>query len=112
MAYIVRSHKTGRVKPPTQINSPQARLALSLDVRGYDILTAYALSSFESETKGKVLTANLGLLGKMSGAAAIVTSNFDLLHNGRVFLDTRLKALGILGTYCRVPIVSRIFSLT
>jgi hypothetical protein len=42
--------------------------------------------------------ANLGLVGKMSGAAAIVDNKITELPNGRVLLDTNLKALGVLGT--------------
>src|SRR5436190_19232730 len=71
MSYVVRAHSTGRLQPPGRVSSPQARLAVSLDVRGYDILTAYPLFRFEPDAKGIVLVANLGLLGKMTGAAAI-----------------------------------------
>ena len=55
------------------------------------------LLQFNSDSLGSVHTANLGLVGKMTGAAAITTSEYDWLHDGRVFLDTRVKALGVLG---------------
>ena len=55
--------------------------------------------SFHSEELGLVSIANLGLVGKMTGSAAITSNQAILLENGRVFLDTRVKALGVLGVY-------------
>jgi hypothetical protein len=95
--YVVRAHSTGCLTKPAQATSPSALLTVSLNVRGFEIFSAFPLSSFGSKKKGRVFTTNLGLLGKMTGAAAIVSSQFESQHNGRVFLDTRLKALGILG---------------
>lgn len=76
-----------------------ADVMVALDVRGYEIFTAYPLSAFDCEGKGKIYAANLGLLGKMTGAAAIVSSDFELERNGKVELRARLKALGVLGAY-------------
>ncbi|KAI0474025.1 glycoside hydrolase family 36 protein [Xylariaceae sp. FL0804] len=97
--YVVRSHGTGNVSAPLDPGSPAARLRVALDVGGSDIYTAYPVAQLDSETNGRVAAANLGLVGKMTGAAAIVTSHIELLHTGKVFLDTRLKALGTLGVY-------------
>ncbi|OHW93263.1 raffinose synthase sip1 [Colletotrichum incanum] len=99
MRYVIRAHSTGKVSQPISPSSAASSLTVSLDVRGYDIFTAYPLSSFDSEVKGKVWTANLGLVGKMTGAAAILNSDFMLRHDGKVELKTRLKALGVLGIY-------------
>ncbi|KAF6820798.1 raffinose synthase sip1 [Colletotrichum sojae] len=99
MQYVVRAHSSGKITSPVKPGSPAASLTTSLDVRGYEIYTVYPLSSFDSDTKGKVWTANLGLVGKMTGAAAIVNSDFRLRHDGKVELKTRLKALGVLGLY-------------
>ncbi|KAI8160041.1 putative galactinol--sucrose galactosyltransferase 6 [Colletotrichum sp. SAR 10_70] len=99
MRYVVRAHSSGRVSSPVTPGTPASALTTSVDVRGYEIFTAYPLSSFDSESKGKVWTANLGLVGKMTGAAAIVNSDFLLRHDGKVELKTRLKALGVLGLY-------------
>ena len=41
----------------------------------------------------------LGLLGKMTGAAAVVTSDISVVENGRLRVDISLKALGTLGIY-------------
>lgn len=97
--YIVRAHTTGLITTPVQTSHPSSKITVSLDVRDYEIFTAYALSPFESDSLGRVQVANLGLIEKMTGAAAIVSSESDLLENGRVLVDTRLKALGVLGIY-------------
>lgn len=98
MKYVVRAHSSGRITAPLSPGLPALVLS-SLDVRGYDILTAYPVESFESETRGRVYAANLGLLGKMTGAAAIMGSDFDLERDGKVRLTTSLKTLGVLGVY-------------
>ncbi|KAI0126386.1 raffinose synthase Sip1 [Xylariales sp. AK1849] len=99
VSYIVRAHSSGTVTPVVKTTSPAAILPVSLEVRGYDIFTAFPVSQFDSDSIGRVYTANLGLIGKMTGAAAITMNEIELLHNGRVFLDTKIKALGILGIY-------------
>jgi Raffinose synthase or seed imbibition protein Sip1 len=95
--YVVRSHRSGKVTAPLQTSSPASLLTLSLGVGDYDILCAFPLSVFDTETRGRVLLTNLGLVGKMTGCAAILNSRFELLDTGRVFIDTILKALGVLG---------------
>ncbi|RYP03833.1 hypothetical protein DL764_004883 [Monosporascus ibericus] len=99
MSYVVRSHNTGAVTPVMRPGSHNAYLPVILDIRGYDILTVFPLTQFNGNARGRVYAANLGLVGKMSGAAAITANEFSLLRNGRAFLDTRLKALGMLGVY-------------
>lgn len=97
MRYIVRAHSTGAVSKPLQTGLPTSLLTVSLGVRGWDIFTAYPLEIFHTELRGTVYLANLGLLGKMTGSAAVVRSSSELELNGRVFLDTTVKALGVLG---------------
>ncbi|KAI5922040.1 raffinose synthase Sip1 [Camillea tinctor] len=99
MKYIVRAHNSGKITPVVRPDSPNAHLTVSLPEKGYDIFTAYAVHQFDSETNGKIFAANLGLIGKMTGAAAIVTNDLELQPTGKVVLDTKLKALGILGLY-------------
>jgi hypothetical protein len=98
MKYIIRAHSSGHITAPLTPGL-SALVLTSLDVRGYDILTAYPLESFESEKRGRVYAANLGLLGKMTGAAAIMGTDFDLERDGKVRLTTSLKTLGVLGVY-------------
>lgn len=110
ISYVVRAHSSGVVSSVLKPTSPAALIPVSLEVRGYDIFSAFPLTQFDSETLGRVSTANLGLIGKMTGAAAITVNEFDLQHDGKVVLDTRLKALGVLGeqalAFRRIPSVS------
>ncbi|KFY05577.1 hypothetical protein V491_09093, partial [Pseudogymnoascus sp. VKM F-3775] len=71
-------------------------------VRGYDILSAFPLRGFlrpASKEDDTLWVASLGLLGKMSGAAAVVSSEMTLLGNGRIEIVSSLKALGVWGVY-------------
>ncbi|TLS23209.1 uncharacterized protein PpBr36_05728 [Pyricularia pennisetigena] len=100
ITYVVRSHRSGRVSPPIQPGTRESVLAVSLEVRGYDILSAFPLSRFTSRSGVDVQVANLGLLGKMAGAAAVVSSDVQQAEgSGRVLVHTRVKALGVLGIY-------------
>lgn len=93
--YVVRSHVDGNVCDPcTQESS--CTVCIDLDVKGYDILSAYPVRRFELK-HGAVHIANLGLLGKMTGAAAIVSTDFRVENPGRIRIWTALKALGTLG---------------
>ncbi|ROW14847.1 hypothetical protein VPNG_03820 [Cytospora leucostoma] len=97
--YVIRAHTTGSVTSAVNTSNTASKLTVSLDVRGYEIFTAYPLSPFDSESIGRVFVANLGLLGKMTGSAAIVSNDYNLLEDGRVLVDTSVKALGVLGIY-------------
>ncbi|PQE06033.1 raffinose synthase Sip1 protein [Rutstroemia sp. NJR-2017a BBW] len=98
--YVVRAHSTGAVSKPMQVVDPSALIYVSLDVRGYDILSAYPLRGFVDEKKNETTwIANLGLLGKMAGAAAIVDNKMTKAENGKILIDTNVKALGTLGIY-------------
>ncbi|KAH8816375.1 glycoside hydrolase family 36 protein [Xylogone sp. PMI_703] len=98
--YIVRAHSSGRISTPLQIVDPLALLDISLDVRGYEILSSYPLRGFVDEKRDDtVWIANLGLLGKMSGAAAVVDTKMEKFENGRIEVQTNLKALGVVGFY-------------
>ncbi|KAI0409393.1 raffinose synthase Sip1 [Xylaria palmicola] len=97
--YIIRSHHSSKVTAVTEPRSQTARLCVTLGLCGYDIFTAYPVTQFDSETNGRITTASLGLIGKMTGAAAIIDDHFDFLSTGRVSSVTRLKALGTLGLY-------------
>lgn len=84
---------------------PKALLCVSLEVRGYEIFSSYPLRGFVDEKKSETLwLANLGLLGKMSGAAAVVGSKMTKQETGRVVIETNIKAFGVLGMS---PIISR-----
>ncbi len=96
--YVIRAHSSGLVSKPMQVVDKDGLIFISLGVRGYDILSAYPLRGFFNDEKNETTwVANLGLLGKMAGAAAIVDNRITKSENGRIFIDTNIKALGTLG---------------
>ncbi|KAJ3555383.1 hypothetical protein NPX13_g10365 [Xylaria arbuscula] len=97
--YLVRSHFTGKVAPITERESQQPRLGVTLKTGSCDIFTAYPLTCLDTETNGRINTASLGLIDKMTGGAALITNHFESLPTGKVLSTTRLKALGTLGLY-------------
>ncbi|TGO35100.1 hypothetical protein BHYA_0170g00120 [Botrytis hyacinthi] len=98
--YIIRAHSSGAISQPMQVVDPQALIYVSLAVRGYDILSAYPLRGFvDQKNDNTTWIANLGLLGKMAGAAAIVGTKMTKSENGKILIDTNIKALGTLGIY-------------
>lgn len=102
--YIVRTHTTGEVTHPMKLNSGTPAISLEVAVKGYEILSAYPLLAFPTlETSGPDSLARkvavLGLLGKMTGAAAVVRSETRLEGTGRLRIELALKALGTLGIY-------------
>ncbi|KAF4999207.1 hypothetical protein FGRMN_2666 [Fusarium graminum] len=99
LQYVVRAHATGKVSQPTGIDKAESLFTISLPVRGYEILSAFPLTCLSGKKNDDVSVANLGLLGKMAGAAAIFMNDIQQRENGRVLVDTRIKAFGILGIY-------------
>lgn len=95
--YVIRAHTTGRVSTPTRVGQRDSLVVLSLDTRGYEILCAYPLTPFTGKTQHGGTVSNLGLVGKMTGCAAVAASSVQQDEWGSVTLDTRLKALGVLG---------------
>ncbi|KAF4504243.1 hypothetical protein G6O67_008419 [Ophiocordyceps sinensis] len=101
--YVIRAHTTGRVSTPTRVGQRDSLVVLSLDTRGYEILCAYPLTPFTGKTQHGGTVSNLGLVGKMTGCAAVAASSVQQDEWGSVTLDTRLKALGVLGIYISAP---------
>lgn len=105
--YIIRAHSTGRVTNMMQPTAQDSLVSITLEQRGWEILTAYPTRSFtlsgsrgcNSANDGLTHVAILGLLGKMTGVAAIVRSDIFIVENGRLRFDINLKALGTLGVY-------------
>lgn len=96
--YIVRAYSTGRVSKPTSYSSRDFVFTLTLETRGYDIFSAYPLTTLQGRT-GRVRIATLGLLDKMTGCAAVMSNSIEEQDNGRLMIDTRLKAFGVLGKF-------------
>ncbi|KAF2741270.1 raffinose synthase protein-like protein Sip1 [Polyplosphaeria fusca] len=104
--YIIRSHLSGRVTSPTTTQGNASLVHLELPVRGWEILSAFPLQTFKLQRsrsgKGpsEVSVANLGLLGKMTGPAAIVnTDSYIEKDSGRLRVWTALKTLGKYGLF-------------
>lgn len=100
--YVVRAHTTGEVSPPMKQSDKLPLVSLELQPKGWEILTSYPILPFAIHDK-TVKIALLGLLGKMTGAAAIVSSNISQQDSGRLHISTSLKALGVLGTFLSLP---------
>ncbi|KAJ5373951.1 Aldolase-type TIM barrel [Penicillium concentricum] len=105
--YIVRAHSSGKISPRMRSSAHDSLVSVVLEPKGWEILTAFPTRSFtltgghggNPSGDNLVHVAVLGLLGKMTGAAAVVTSNISVVENGRLRLDISLKALGTLGIY-------------
>lgn len=96
--YVVRAHTTGKVSQPTTLEGPGSLFTASLPIRGYEIFSAFCLTPLSSSKHGEVYVSNLGLLGKMTGVAAVIMNDIKQeLQNSRVALVTRIKAFGKLG---------------
>ncbi|KAF2084466.1 glycoside hydrolase family 36 protein [Saccharata proteae CBS 121410] len=107
-AYIIRSHKSGRTSPPTSRSQSLPSLVhLDLPVQGWDILSASPARTYKLERSNNsgtgpptITIAVLGLVGKMTGAAALVNSDTYLEQGtGRLRIWTSLKALGVYGIW-------------
>lgn len=102
--YIIRGHTTGEISPVMKLDDITPVVSLEVGVKGWEILSAYPLRSFclggsqrlkHSTTK----VALLGLLEKMTGAAAVLSSQMRMEENGRLRISSSIKALGIVGKY-------------
>ena len=102
--YVVRTHTTGEVTHPLKLSSETPVISLEVEIKGYEILSAYPLLLFplpktSDPNSSATKVAVLGLLGKMTGAAAVVRSETRLEESGRLHIEVVLKALGKLGVY-------------
>ncbi|KAF2709665.1 glycoside hydrolase family 36 protein [Pleomassaria siparia CBS 279.74] len=104
--YLIRSHTTGQITNPTSAGEYDSFVHLELPIQGWEILSAFPLQSFKLERKhplnspADISVANLGLLGKMTGAAGIVNSDSYIERSsGRLRIWTSLKILGTYGLY-------------
>ena len=104
--WVVRSHVSRRVtRPITPVIPFTAGTLLQgrLKVRGYDIWSAVPVREVQLES-GMVEVAVLGLVGKMTGACAIIESHVEPSENDkRLKVRVQLKALGTLGIWVNDP---------
>ncbi|KAH0536954.1 hypothetical protein FGG08_006219 [Glutinoglossum americanum] len=104
--YIVRAHSTGEISKilPGDSRSDTSLLVLDLPPCGWEILSAYPLQTihFGSGDDTELLKfANLGLLEKMTGAAAVLNTNIRIPDSSstKLKIEVSLRALGVLGLY-------------
>lgn len=98
--YVVGSFTSGDLSKPMGRGGADAMLGLALGRSGWDILTAYPLRSFTlKKDTAPVSIAIMGLVGKMTGSAAVTNSDVYVEDNGRLRIWVSLKALGVLGLY-------------
>ncbi|KAL8859667.1 MAG: hypothetical protein Q9178_003781 [Gyalolechia marmorata] len=102
--YIIRAHPSGEVSPPMNPDSDFPQVNLALDPKGWGILTAYPLytttADASSSSERDTSIAVLGLIGKMTGAAAVVgTPRFEERGLEIVRVNVVVKVLGVLGIY-------------
>ncbi len=100
--YVIRAHSTGEISNALKLGDKLALVLLDVAVKGWEILSAFPLQSFTLKgSRGLqdqvTKVAVLGLLGKMTGAAAVINSDIYVESNGRLRIWTSLKALGVLG---------------
>lgn len=96
--FVIGSFNQGYISAPLSRKSAHPLVAIDVDTKRFDILTAFAYKKFGLRGKS-VGVANLGLIGKMTGAAAVVSTDMYVEENGRLRINTKLKALGIHGIY-------------
>lgn len=100
--YIIRGHTTGEISHAARVDETNAVISLEVDVKGWEILSSYRLNSFtlnrgENQQPRVIKIAILGLLGKMTSAAAVLDSEMRVEASGRLRVSTSIKALGLLG---------------
>ncbi|GKZ64696.1 hypothetical protein AnigIFM50267_005767 [Aspergillus niger] len=106
--YIIRAHTSGMIASDLRVPDTESSLVtVTLPPKGWEILTTYPTYTFDLKAKKRASTSTptetkvsvLGLIGKMTGAAAIIFSDIYVEDNGRLRFDISLKALGTLGIY-------------
>lgn len=96
--YIARASSSGRVSSPVKPSSHNSLFTLAVQPRGWEIFSLYPLTALPGLKSEVVKVATLGLLDKLTGCAAVMSKYIEKQDNGRLMIDTRLKAFGILGT--------------
>jgi hypothetical protein len=96
--YVVGSFCEGRFSAPMACGGDQSMVHLSLEPRSWDILSASPAHAFTLHGI-EVKVAMLGLLGKMTGAAAVTNCDLYIETNGRLRIWTSLKAFGTMGLW-------------
>jgi len=96
--YVLSSFLTGDISSPMSRGQQHAMLGIELAPKTWDILSAYPLHTLHVRNK-PVSVAIMGLIGKMTGSAAVTGTDIYVEENGRLRTWVQLKALGVLGLF-------------
>ncbi|KAK4178818.1 family 36 putative glycoside hydrolase [Triangularia setosa] len=97
VCYLYHVYSSGRVlkHTTTPFDADLAVMEIHLEAYACEIITRYSVHRFKHTD-----VAVLGLLGKMTGAAAAVSTTYTLLpETSEIQVDVHLRALGTLGVY-------------
>lgn len=101
---VVLSHQTQRILGPIKLNNTSAfqfeakgLIKVDLRTRGCDVLSGFEATRLATP-KGDVLVSVLGLMGKMTGAAAVTASEVKG-SDRKLLANIKLKALGPVGIW-------------
>ena len=99
--YVVRAHRTAQISDPMSLDSKLPIVSMEVDVKGSEILSAYPLRTFslDNGSSKRTQVAVLGLIHKFTGAAAVLSTDIKVDEHGRLYISTKLKALGTVGIY-------------
>ncbi|KHN96752.1 raffinose synthase Sip1 [Metarhizium album ARSEF 1941] len=97
--YAVRAHTTGQTSAPMSLGAAESVIAVSIDETAYEILWACPVTPFTSDRCDHGYAGVLGLVGKMTGCAAVTFRSVVQRDSGRVVVTCNIKAVGTLGLY-------------
>ncbi|KAG9588005.1 glycoside hydrolase family 36 protein, partial [Aureobasidium melanogenum] len=95
--YVVRAFTTGAVSKPMSCGEKKALVGVEIDNGGWEILSAHPVHEYTLRCSGPIAVSCLGLIGKMTGAAAIISSDIHVDSQGKLRYSVLIKALGVLG---------------
>jgi len=95
--YIIQAFTTGAVSKPMSCGGKKALAGVEIDVGGWEILSAHPVHEHKTHRHDSVAISCFGLIGKMTGAAAIISSDILVDKQGRLKYSVLIKALGVLG---------------
>lgn len=105
--WVIRSHVSGKLTRPVRPSVPlksEELFLCKLPKCGYDVLTACPVQKVAIENDHQIEVAVFGLLGKFTGACAIVGCDVGAMESGkRVRVGVAIKALGVLGIWVNDP---------
>jgi hypothetical protein len=95
--YVVRAYTTGHVEQVRLTEIAMPIVLVRASERGYEIYSVFPSQEFLGKTYGMIELASFGLVDKMTGCAAVVSSTIKSFQDQRITVVTKLKALGVLG---------------